>query len=500
MTADRFAVASASRSRQSGRIGSPTGSPQAAVAGQRRARYSQWLFGAIVGFFLATSVAAFLLTSLGLRQAAATANLTLTRATEDLKTDFFRFEMLLHNAQIEGASGVPTAASRFHSFDDRLQRMTADDAFAGLRHRPETADLWRQLGLQVESLRPQVAGLETGDFRGRFALLVDAERAELTIDRLSAATRQLSALQTDAARRRLYGLFILLGSLLAGLIISALVFLGVIVRQFRQSQAARRAMADLHRRLSEAKLTAERASRIKSEFLAHMSHELRTPLNAILGFAEVMRLELLGPLREPRYREYVADIYDSAQHLLSLINDVLDMSRIEAGGFRLHEEPVELAEAAAHALAIVRPMASKTGVRLLPEDFARLPQLNADGRAVRQMLINLLGNAVKFTAAGGEVRLLAELGTKGELALLVRDNGIGMTAREIADSIVPFVQVDSRLARRAPGSGLGLPITKRLIEMHGGELRLQSEPGKGTTAALVFPAGRLIAVQRRAAG
>jgi signal transduction histidine kinase len=474
--------------------------PQAALTAQRRARYAQWLFGAIVCFFLATSLAAFLLTSLGLRQAATTANLNLAWATEDLKTDFFRFEMQLRNPQIEGAPGVPTVAWRFRAFDERLRGLAADGAFAALRQGPETGEIWRQLRQQIDGQRPQVARLDTGDAAARFALLVDAERAELAIDRLSAATRQLSTRQIDAARQRLYGLFILLGSLLAGLIISALFFLGVIVSQFRQSQAARRALSDLYGRLSEAKLTAERASRAKSEFLAHMSHELRTPLNAILGFAEVMRLELLGPLREARYREYVADIYNSAQHLLSLINDVLDMSRIEAGGFRLLDEPVDLAEAAAHALAIVKPMAEKNAVRLLPAELSRLPRLNADGRAVRQMLINLLGNAVKFTAAGGEVRLRAELGVKGELALVVIDTGIGMTAREIADSVVPFVQVDSRLARRAPGSGLGLPITKRLVEMHGGELRLESEPGKGTTASLVFPPVRVIPLQRRAVG
>jgi signal transduction histidine kinase len=476
------------------------GNSSQAMLARRRGRYAQWLFGAMVGFFLATSIAAFLLTGLGLRQAATTANLNLAWATEDLKTDFFRLEMQLRNPQIDGAPGVPSVAARFGIFDDRLQRLTADDAFAGLRQHPETRDIWRQLGLQVEGLRPQIARLGTGDAGARFTLLVDAERAERTIERLCEATRRLSTRQIDTARLRLYGLFILLGSLLAGLIISALFFVGVIVSQFRQSQAAGRAMSDLYGRLSEAKLTAEGASRAKSEFLAHMSHELRTPLNAILGFAEVMRLELLGPLRQPRYREYVADIYNSAQHLLSLINDVLDMSRIEAGGLRLRDEAVELAEAAAHALAIVRPMAEKNGVRLEPVDFANLPRLSADGRAVRQMLINLLGNAVKFTAAGGDVRLGAEIGAKGELALLVRDTGIGMTAREIADSIVPFVQVDSRLARRAPGSGLGLPITKRLIEMHGGELRLQSEPGKGTTAALIFPASRVIPAQRRAAG
>jgi len=231
-----------------------------------------------------------------------------------------------------------------------------------------------------------------------------------------------------------------------------------------------------------------------------MSHELRTPLNAIIGFAEVMRLELLGPLGRPRYREYIGDIHQSGQHLLSLIDDVLDMSRIEAGRFELHEEPVDLAATADEALTLVRPTAERSGVSLLASEASLQALVHADERALKQMLVNLLANAIRFTPTSGTVRLSARLEAEGELALTVADTGVGMTPREIEDSVVPFVQVDSRLARRTPGSGLGLPITKRLIEMHGGRLALESTPERGTTATLYFPANRLLPDRRRAAG
>jgi signal transduction histidine kinase len=292
----------------------------------------------------------------------------------------------------------------------------------------------------------------------------------------------------------------LLGCLLVGLAACTLILIVMIVRQLRTSQTNQSELSNLNLRLGEAKGVAERASRAKSEFLAHMSHELRTPLNAIIGFTEVMRLELLGPLGHARYREYINDIHQSGQHLLGLIDDVLDMSRIEAGRFELHEEAVALAGVSAEALALVRPIADKSGVSLVGGDFSALPLLHADERAVKQMLVNLLANGIKFTLSGGEVRLSVRFNTEGELALAVVDTGVGMSTREIEDSVVPFVQVDSRLARRTPGLGLGLPIAKRLIEMHDGRLLIESLPGKGTTATLFFPATRLLPDRHGAVG
>ena len=306
--------------------------------------------------------------------------------------------------------------------------------------------------------------------------------------------------RADAAPERLLNLLVGLAVLLTGLAASTIIFIVMIVRQFQSSQVSQAELSQLNQRLVEAKGVAENASRAKSEFLAHMSHELRTPLNAIIGFAEVMRLELLGPLGRARYREYISDIHQSGQHLLSLIDDVLDMSRIEAGRFELHEGPVDLAATSDEALTLVRPIAERSGVSLLANEASLQALLHADERALKQMLVNLLANAIRFTPTSGSVRLAARLNAEGELELTVADTGVGMTPREIEDSVVPFVQVDSRLARRTPGSGLGLPITKRLIEMHGGRLALESAPDRGTTATLYFPAKRLLPDRRRAAG
>src|SRR5262249_14132625 len=244
-----------------------------------------------------------------------------------------------------------------------------------------------------------------------------------------------------------------LGGLLAVLAASMSIFIGMIVRQFRAREDAQAELEQLNQHLAAANAAAEKASRAKSEFLAQMSHELRTPLNAIIGFAEVMRLELLGPLGSARYREYINDIHDCGQHLLSLIDDVLDMSRIEPGGFELHEESVDLAVMAGDALAQIQARADKNSISLITGDLSLLPLIHADERAVKQMLANLLANAMKFTPSGGRVSLSASYGGEGDLALAVVDTGAGMSAQEIEGSVVPVVQVGSRLARRAAGSG-----------------------------------------------
>ncbi len=454
----------------------------------------------MVALFLATSMAAFVLTVREHRQASGNANLSLAWASEELKTGFYRFEEMLRIPGVADGTGPEQVGYRFDIIISRVRLMSAAEAFANLRESAETREVWRQFVDDTARLEPLVDQLAGADATVLPALVQATDASEVTLARLTSAMQQLSARQAEQARTRLLNLLAVLGGLLAGLAASTLIFIAMIVRQFSSSQAAQAELSDLNRRLGEAKGAAERASRAKSEFLAHMSHELRTPLNAIIGFAEVMRMELLGPLGRARYREYINDIHQSGQHLLSLIDDVLDMSRIEAGRFELHEETVDLAATSAEALTLVRPIADKSGVNLVGGDLSLLPLIHADERAVKQMLVNLLANGIKFTPSGGEVRLGGRFGAEGELALSVADTGVGMNAREIEDSVVPFVQVDSRLARRTAGSGLGLPITKRLIEMHGGRLLIESVPGKGTTATLFLPASRLLPGRRRAVG
>jgi signal transduction histidine kinase len=247
------------------------------------------------------------------------------------------------------------------------------------------------------------------------------------------------------------------------------------------------------RALNAARETAEAASRAKSAFLAHMSHELRTPLNAIIGFSELIKTEMLGPVGSVRYKEYAGDIHGSGKHLLQLINDVLDISKIEAGKAELRDEAVDLGEIIEHCAALIHPQAAAGTLKVAVEMPKDLPCLRGDARALKQVLLNLLSNAVKFTPAGGEVRLSACVNGRGDLELAVSDTGIGMSERDAARIFEPFYQIRSELTRQYEGTGLGLSLVKGLIEMHGGTVAVRSAPQRGTTMTATFPAARVIA-------
>ncbi|WP_293326432.1 PAS domain-containing sensor histidine kinase [Parvibaculum sp.] len=238
--------------------------------------------------------------------------------------------------------------------------------------------------------------------------------------------------------------------------------------------------------LRQARDMANEASRSKSEFLANMSHELRTPLNAIIGFSEALQNELFGPVGSPRYREYAEDIHDSGVHLLTLINDILDLSKIEAGHFKLHEDEADLNPIVSSALRLVRHRAEKADITLncvLPD-----PPLTVvvDERALKQVLINLIANAVKFSHAGSSVTVSAGL-RSDSLRISVADRGIGMEADDIPRALAPFSQLDGTLSRSHEGTGLGLPLAKHLTELHGGTLSIESAPDVGTTVHVDLP-------------
>ncbi|MDY0871494.1 PAS domain S-box protein [Dongia rigui] len=238
-------------------------------------------------------------------------------------------------------------------------------------------------------------------------------------------------------------------------------------------------------------LKAETANLAKSKFLATMSHELRTPLNAIIGFSALMRSETFGPINNPTYSEYVADINTSGTHLLSLINDILDLSRIEAGRFEYELQPLDPTLLLHEAGSLLKSLAIEKSVELVDPDSAPLPSIHADRRATHQILTNIIGNAIKFTNAGGRVLLQAESADDGMVALCVSDNGRGIPAEKIAELGQPFVQLGSAHTRDQGGTGLGLAICKSLARGMGGSISLESEVGQGTTVRLLLPRERL---------
>jgi len=231
---------------------------------------------------------------------------------------------------------------------------------------------------------------------------------------------------------------------------------------------------------------AESASRAKTQFLANLSHELRTPLNAVIGFSEILNRELFGTLGEARYRDYARLIHESSEHLLNVVNDVLDLSRIEAGKFKIVKEPLDVEALVALCCDMMRPAAEQRSLSLFVDMAPDLPALPADKRACRQMLLNVIANAIKFTDAGGFVRVTARV-TDGNVELGVADNGIGIAKQDLPKLGSPFVQADNAYDRSHDGTGLGLSVVSGLARLHGGRLELASALGEGTTATIILP-------------
>jgi two-component system cell cycle sensor histidine kinase PleC len=244
-------------------------------------------------------------------------------------------------------------------------------------------------------------------------------------------------------------------------------------------------LADLAGKYAEEKTRAEEANQTKSKFLANMSHELRTPLNAIIGFSEIMESAMFGPLGADKYTEYSRDIRESGQYLLDVINDILDMSKIEAGGIRLNPETVELDRILADCVRVIWGRANEKNL-VVGSQVAPGIRFTADRRALKQIALNLLSNAVKFTPDGGKVTVRGRV--RGDkVTIAIEDNGIGIPRDALGKLGRPFEQVESQLTKRHQGSGLGLAIAKSLAELHGGAMRIRSVLGTGTTVVVRLP-------------
>jgi two-component system cell cycle sensor histidine kinase PleC len=267
-----------------------------------------------------------------------------------------------------------------------------------------------------------------------------------------------------------------------------------LTRRVAEDSRLRFQVEDLARELEETRdealrkrFEAETANASKTAFLANMSHELRTPLNAILGFSEIIAQECFGPTGSPRYKEYAGDIHSSGAHLLSLINDLLDVAKIEAGKMDIDPNPLEARKTLEGALKIMVPKAREKHQQLVIDVEADAPPLYADERALKQILINLVSNASKFTPEGGRIAVVAGKASSGHFQIMVEDNGPGIPREKLDRIFTPFNQVDNRYDRQAGGTGLGLALVRGLAELHGGRAWIESEYGRGCKVFVVLP-------------
>ncbi len=274
---------------------------------------------------------------------------------------------------------------------------------------------------------------------------------------------------------------------------AASLFFASVIRHLRREAADRKRAEEALRVAIEC---ADAANRTKSTFLAHTSHELRTPLNAVIGFSDMIR-DAIGTGAGPeKLIEYAGHINESGRHLLAILNDILDLSKVEAGKLELYEEEIDPGAVVGSCVAMMQARAERGGLALAADVPAGLPRLLADERKLKQVVLNLLSNAVKFTPPGGRVTAAVHADKSGAVAITVADTGIGIADADIALALAPFSQIDSALNRKFEGTGLGLPLAKALAELHRGTFKIASAPGRGTRVTVSFPAGRSV---RRAA-
>ncbi|TWA68155.1 two-component system cell cycle sensor histidine kinase PleC [Azospirillum brasilense] len=383
------------------------------------------------------------------------------------------------DAVLQG-SGIPTAWT-----------VSVVDPFmviAARSHDPERHVGQRVRDLMVPRLTGQTPGLFSATTREGHEALVLVHRSQQTGWSIIVAV-PFEQISSQLNRTRTTILAGAAGAGLATLVLSLVVTRHVRRRRHaeREARIAREAMlAEQRRRLEAEKEHAEAANLAKSDFLANMSHELRTPLNAIIGFSEALLSGLFGP-SPPKHQDYITSIHASGQHLLALVNDVLDMAKVEAGRLELYPEPVSVAVLLEECLELMEALSAQKGVRVEGGPVEPGLTVMADAIRLRQAVLNLLSNAIKFTPAGGWVRADAVRDEGGCVVLTVTDSGIGMSPEDIQIALEPFRQVNSYMTKAHSGTGLGLPLAKRFVEAHGGRLDLRSAPGEGTVVRIILP-------------